>query len=103
MTASETFDFDKIINRQGTGSAKWSVFPEDVLPMWVADMDFESPPAVKAALHDAVEHGIFGYMFPPQELPRLLAERNQRLYGWALDPAHINYDYRGAGRYSVVV
>jgi cystathionine beta-lyase len=56
------------------------------LPLWVADMDFHSPPAVIAALHRRVEHGIFGYTVAPDELPAtiisLLAER----YGWQIQP-----------------
>lgn len=55
------FDFDTIPNRRATHSLKWRTYPEDVLPMWVADMDFRSPPAVLDSLHRAVDHGIFGY------------------------------------------
>lgn len=54
------YDFDKVINRRNTGAIKWDV-PETDLPMWVADMDFETAPAIKDALKERVEHGIFGY------------------------------------------
>jgi len=54
------YQFDKPINRRGTGSLKWDV-PERELPMWVADMDFRTAPEVLAELKKRVEHGIFGY------------------------------------------
>ncbi len=54
------YNFDKIINRRGMGSLKWDV-PEQELPMWVADMDFETAPEITACLKNRVEHGIFGY------------------------------------------
>lgn len=55
------FDFDKVIDRRGEGSLKWDTGVEDVLPMWVADMDFPTVPAVVKALEDRAAHGIFGY------------------------------------------
>lgn len=61
---SEIYDFDKEINRRNTGSLKWDV-PEGELPMWVADMDFETAPAVKRALEKRVAHGVFGYSILP--------------------------------------
>lgn len=54
------YDFDKLTDRRGTGSLKWDV-PERELPMWVADMDFETAPEIREALARRVEHGIFGY------------------------------------------
>jgi cystathionine beta-lyase len=65
MTQTISFDFDTPINRHDTGSAKWTLFGEEILPMWVADMDFQSPPAVLDALRAKVEHGVFGYTMPP--------------------------------------
>ena len=62
------FDFDTRIDRRGTHCGKWDkmeamfgVSPVDGIPMWVADMDFAAPPAVRAALQKAVDHGVFGY------------------------------------------
>lgn len=60
------FDFDKVIDRRGTGSLKWDV-PEKELPMWVADMDFQTAPCIREALAARVEHGIFGYSIIPDE------------------------------------
>ncbi len=60
------FDFDRVIERRNTNSAKFDTalqqgYPEDVLPLWVADMDFVVPDCIQEALHQAVDHGIFGY------------------------------------------
>lgn len=53
--------FEKNIDRRHSGSYKWDSVPDDVLPLWVADMDFEVAPAIKRALAERVEHGVFGY------------------------------------------
>ena len=55
------YDFDAVIERRGTDSAKWGLYPEDVIPLWVADMDFVSADPVIRALHRRVDHGVFGY------------------------------------------
>lgn len=62
------FDFDTVIERRGTCCAKFDAaeangYPADILPLWVADMDFQAPPCVLEALHKSVDHGIFGYSF----------------------------------------
>ncbi len=91
-----TNSLDQIIPRRGTNSLKWDTYPEDVLPLWVADMDFRSPQAVLDALHQAIEHGILGYPIglhnePGQraELRQLLVERMARLYHWEIRPQDI--------------
>jgi cystathionine beta-lyase len=63
-----TFDFEHHPNRSDSDSIKWKMYPADVLPMWVADMDFTSPPAVQEALQARLDHGVFGYAVPPQTL-----------------------------------
>ena len=60
------FDFDRRIQREGTHSVKWHV-PEGELPMWVADMDFETAPAVLEAIQTRAAHGVFGYTYLPEE------------------------------------
>ena len=62
----ERFDFDRMVDRRGTSSLKWDV-GENELPMWVADMDFETAPCVRAALKQRVDHGVFGYNVVPDE------------------------------------
>ena len=65
------FDFDTPIDRRDTTSMKWEKYSKpDVIPMWVADMDFACAPAIVEALHRRVDHGIFGYTQPPRELVR---------------------------------
>jgi cystathionine beta-lyase len=60
------FDFDKIVERRGTGSLKWDDCADpEVLPMWVADMDFETAPVVKKAVLERAGHGVFGYVRVP--------------------------------------
>ena len=79
-----TYDFDKVVNRLGTDSGKWLRYPEDVLPLWVADMDFMSPPEVVSALHERIDHGVFGYGCDPVELRGLIVQRMQDRYNWAI-------------------
>lgn len=71
-------------DRRATDSIKWRRYPQDVLPLWVADMDFTSPPAVMEALHKRVEHGVFGYALESKELINLIVERMQLRYGWKI-------------------
>jgi cysteine-S-conjugate beta-lyase len=68
--------------RRGSDSIKWGLYEEDVLPLWVADMDFTSPPAVLEALKHRVDHGVFGYAFESRELKEIIAERMEARYGW---------------------
>lgn len=78
--------FDEVIERRKTDSIKWTSFDNDVAPMWVADMDFRSPPPVIDALCRRAQHGVFGYPGEPPELRDIVVERIQRLYGWTIDP-----------------
>lgn len=82
-----SFDFDTPINRRGTESLKWDIYQDrDVLPLWVADMDFTSPPQVLAALHERVDHGNFGYNLTPQALKEAIMERLRLRHGWQVQP-----------------
>jgi cystathionine beta-lyase len=80
-----TIDFDRIIDRRRSNSIKWNAYDEDVLPMWVADMDFSAPEPIRAALLAAVEHGVFGYAAPGAALRQTVADRMKRLYNWDVD------------------
>lgn len=84
-----SFDFDQVTPRRGTGSAKWEHYPEDVLPMWVADMDFPSPEPIVRALHERAAHGFFGYSAPAARLAQSVCARMERLYGWEVAPEHV--------------
>src|SRR5512144_2609419 len=79
--------FDRVPDRRDPNLLnKWTWYPGDVIPMWVADMDFRAPPPVLAALRRAVEHGVLGYELPSQALLETVAKRMQRLHGWKVDP-----------------
>ena len=65
-----SYDFDRVIDRRATDSNKWRKYPADVLPLWVADMDFASPEPVVRALRERVEHGVYGYGFEEPEFAR---------------------------------
>ncbi|MGY3927158.1 MalY/PatB family protein [Aeromonas simiae] len=81
------FDFDKEIDRSNTMSLKWDKYKgRDVLPMWVADTDFLSPPGVIEALTQRVAHGIFGYSRPSPRLIELIINRLADRYGWHIEP-----------------
>jgi cystathionine beta-lyase len=87
-----TYDFDALPNRRATNSGKWRTHPEDVLPMFVADMDFVSPEPVRRALHDFVAGGVYGYprfdghMSDSPALREIVVERLKRLHGWRVGP-----------------
>ena len=80
------FDFATSIDRRQYPSQKWQRYAADVLPLWVADMDFVSPPAVVDALSERVAHGVFGYGRTPDSLRQALCEWSQRHYQWAIEP-----------------
>ncbi|MCD8304664.1 MAG: pyridoxal phosphate-dependent aminotransferase [Prevotellaceae bacterium] len=76
-------DFDKEINRRGSGSLKWDACPTpDVLPLWVADMDFQAAPCIIEALRRRVEHGIFGYERVPDTYYDAVISWFSRRHGW---------------------
>ena len=82
-----TYDFDRLIDRRGTHSDKWQKYGPDVLPLWIADMDFQSPEPVIRALRERVEHGVFGYLaFEQPEFHELFADRLLKRYNWRVSP-----------------
>ena len=78
------YDFDRIIERRQIDCEKWQTYGPDVLPLWVADMDFTAPEPVIRALRERVEHGIFGYGCEPPELREILVARLQERYAWSV-------------------
>jgi cysteine-S-conjugate beta-lyase len=80
------YDFDKIIDRRNTESVKWHKYGPDVLPMWVADMDFVSPEPVIRTLEERVAHGIFGYPTTTSEMTETIIERLDRIHHWHVEP-----------------
>jgi cystathionine beta-lyase len=84
-----TYNFDQIIERRDTDSIKWKQYPGDVLPLWVADMDFLTPEPVRKAIHAMVDRGVLGYEFLQPHTREVVARRMERLYGWQVDPAWV--------------
>jgi putative C-S lyase len=80
------YDFDQPVARRGTWSVRWERYPEDVIPLWVADTDFRAPPAVLEVLQRRIAHGVLGYSAPPAELRDAVIERMRRLYAWQVEP-----------------
>jgi len=82
-----SFDFDTFPDRRPTSSTKWNRYAgREVIPMWVADMDFRCAPPIVEALRARVEHGIFGYTEPPAELAPAVCEALWQDYGWRVQP-----------------
>jgi cystathionine beta-lyase len=83
-----SIDFDTVYDRRDTDSLKWRRYKDrDVIPMWVADMDFRSPEPVVEALHQRVEQGIFGYASPTPELVQAVVTRMREKYWWEIEPS----------------
>ena len=88
------YNFDTIINRYNTNSLKydcakeWGV-PEDVIPMWVADMDFQTAPEILEAMQACVAHGAFGYSVPKEEYYEIVAGWFRTRFGWDAKPEWI--------------
>jgi len=83
-----TFDFDRVLERRNTDSNKWRKYGPDVVPLWVADMDFRSPEPIIEALRGRVEHGVYGYGYNLERSPlhEVFAGRLATLYGWRVEP-----------------
>ena len=86
MEKENAFDFDTPVERRATASLKWDKYEgRDVIPMWVADMDFRSPPAVLKALQQRVDYGVFGYTTASQELNDVVVTMLKNQYGWEIE------------------
>lgn len=87
-----TYDFDKIIQRRGTNCVKWDeVSDNDTIPMWVADMDFETAPCIMQALQERLQHGCFGYTFVPESYYDATIQWFQHRHGWTIDRSSFIY------------
>ena len=87
MTNDSCFDFDRSVERRDTASMKWDKYKgKDIIPLWVADMDFCSPPAVIDALQRRIAHGVFGYTMPPPDLNKIVVAMLEAEYGWSVQP-----------------
>ena len=84
------YNFDSINNRVGTNSVKWDIHP-DVIPLWVADMDFQVLPELKEALSKRVDEGIFGYTLVPESYYEAIINWLDRRHYWHIDRSWILY------------
>ena len=82
-------DFDAVFDRRGTGSSKWSKYPSDVLPMWVADMDFPAAPEIVDAIQNRLEHPLLGYGIARDELREQIVSDMGAKYGWMITAEEI--------------
>ena len=91
------YDFETFIDRRGSACVKWDapnsvgVPPEEVIPMWVADMDFPAAPCIMEALRKRVEHGVFGYTHVPDSYYDAVISWFSRRKGWAIKREWILY------------
>lgn len=85
------YNFDEITSRRGSGSVKWDATTEEVIPLWVADMDFMAAEPIRRALEKRAAHGIFGYAQVPQEYYDAIVRWFQTRHDWTIEPAHILY------------
>ena len=86
------FDFDEVVERRGTGCVKWDECPgDDVIPLWVADMDFRVAPAIQKALQQRVEHGVFGYNIVPESYYEAVISWFRRRHQWEIQRQWILY------------
>lgn len=91
MTAHR-YNFDTCPNRNGYGSLKWDKFKNrDILPLWVADMDFETAPEIVAGLQARLDHGIFGYTVPYEGPTTAVLNYLERQHGYSARASWLNF------------
>ena len=88
----KTHDFDKIVDRSGTNCVKWDEMESpEIVPLWVADMDFETAPCVLKALRERMQHGCFGYTFVPESYYEATIRWFERRHHWSIDRSSFIY------------
>jgi len=86
-TTDTQFDFDTLIDREGSSSMKWERYAgRDILPFWVADMDFAVAQPIRDALAARLSHPVYGYTVAPQGLVDAVTDFLEREHGWRVDP-----------------
>ena len=86
------YNFDEIIPRRGTNCVKWDECPDpEMLPLWVADMDFQAAPCIRRALQRRLDHGVFGYALVPESYYEAVIQWFSRRHGWTMQRDHILY------------
>src|SRR3990172_4906227 len=85
------YNFDEICSRKGTSCSKWdelkTVFgSDDIIPMWVADMDFPAARPVAEAIQERAAHEFYGYTDPDKDLIESVVERMKKKFDWRINP-----------------
>lgn len=83
------YNFDEIVDRHCSDSIKWDRCDPDVIPMWIADMDFKAAPFIREAVRKRLDHGVFGYTHVPDKYFEAVADWFQRRRGWTIDKGSI--------------
>jgi cystathionine beta-lyase len=84
------YNFNKTPERRNTNSIKWTLYPADVIPLWVADMDFQAPKPILNGLRAMIDHGVLGYDIPTKSLQETVAARMDTLYRWKVKPEAVS-------------
>ncbi len=86
------YDFDELVVRRGTGCVKWDESPDDeIIPLWVADMDFKAALAIQDAIRKRAEHGVFGYTVVEDDYYEAVISWFQRRHDWTIHREEILY------------
>jgi len=83
--------FDQVVDRTHSDSIRWDKYGPNVIPLWVADMDFQSPECVVQALRKRIDNGVYGYTYASQSLKESIQEYVNRMYGWRIETAWIHF------------
>lgn len=87
-----TYNFDVCPNREGFGSLKWDKYKgKDILPLWVADMDFEAAPEIRSALQERLDHGVFGYTIPHEAPVQAVLRYLKSQHGYSARASWLNF------------
>lgn len=92
----QSYDFDRIVERRGTGAVKYDALQPhfgrtDLLPAWVADMDFETPDFIVEALRQRLEHPLLGYTVEPEDYRPAIVDWIAAHHGWTIRPEWLSY------------
>jgi cystathionine beta-lyase len=87
-----TYDFDELIDRTNTDSYKWDKYKDrDIIPLWVADMDFKAAPPILKVLEEVTKQGVIGYWQAPNELAEVIVKRLEERHHWKIEKEWIVY------------
>lgn len=85
------YNFDELVNRRGTGCVKYDKVDRNLLPLWVADMDFKTPDFIIDAIEKRLECPVLGYPFIPKDFFPTVSRWVKNLHGWEVSPEHMRY------------